>query len=525
MNRIRFFRFALVLALCSPAARAGEELSPLPDDTAARAPATPVSGQEMPALPDVLTLEKACELALSDSPDLQAAAERVAQARERVKQARALFFPFVVAGGSASQQWLSEDELERAREQALQGGLGQFYAQVQSSAAGAIYGGTPPNLGALGQSLGTGLLTGVTARSAIDDSIETYSASLTVTWILFNGFEREFGYALTRYSREEIESAYEETKRLLLSAVAASYYNAQLARENIDIAKADEDFNQRLLKEAEARRRVGTGSLSDELNFKVRVNAARSVLYQSQREYAVALIGLAELMGVPTAALTPDTQLSALEKEDEQDLLLPEANPLINYALANRPDLQAGEWAVKRTDAGVGVAKSAFYPEVTVSAGKDAIRTDDAKFQEDDFGTSVALNLSYTLFAGGRNKAAYAEAKSAKREAERNFDAAEITVTADVRQALENLRNAQQELQLQRENADLVQRNRDLVEKEYKAGVGSLVRLNEAQRDLVQAQARLATALVALRSAWFQVQTATAESLERFREESSPLTE
>jgi outer membrane protein TolC len=307
--------------------------------------------------------------------------------------------------------------------------------------------------------------------------------------------------------------------------VAASYYNAQLARENIDIARADEQFNQRLLEEAQARRRVGTGSLSDELNFKVRVNAARSVVYQSQREYAVALIGLAELMGVPTAALSPDTQLSELEEEKKQELQLPEADPLINYALANRPDLEATEWAVKRTDANVGVAKSAFYPEVTVSAGKDALRSDNAEFGEDDFGTSVALNLSYTLFAGGRNRAAYAEAKSARREAERNLDAAEITVTADVRQALENLRNAQLELQLQRENADLVQRNRDLVEKEYKAGVGFLVRLNEAQRDLVQAQARLATALVALRGAWFQLQTATAESLNRFRGESSPVAE
>jgi outer membrane protein TolC len=57
----------------------------------------------------------------------------------------------------------------------------------------------------------------------------------------------------------------------------------------------------------------------------------------------------------------------------------------------------------------------------------------------------------------------------------------------------------------------LVQKNRDLVEKEYKAGVGSLVRLNEAQRDLTAAQVRLAAAQVALRQAWYDLWSATGQ--------------
>ncbi len=38
------------------------------------------------------------------------------------------------------------------------------------------------------------------------------------------------------------------------------------------ISRADKAFNERLLKEAQARRRMGAGSLSDELNFEIRVN-------------------------------------------------------------------------------------------------------------------------------------------------------------------------------------------------------------------------------------------------------------
>jgi len=59
-----------------------------------------------------------------------------------------------------------------------------------------------------------------------------------------------------------------------------------------------------------------------------------------------------------------------------------------------------------------------------------------------------------------------------------------------------------------------VEKNRDLVENEYMAGQVSLVRLNEAQRDLIQQQGRLALARVALRQAWHDLRVATGEILE-----------
>jgi outer membrane protein TolC len=78
------------------------------------------------------------------------------------------------------------------------------------------------------------------------------------------------------------------------------------------------------------------------------------------------------------------------------------------------------------------------------------------------------------------------------------------------------LTTARDQLILQRENARLVRRNRDLVEKEYAAGQTSLVRLNEAQRDLIQARGRLALARVSLRQAWQGLYAATGKILDPF---------
>ena len=93
---------------------------------------------------------------------------------------------------------------------------------------------------------------------------------------------------------------------------------------------------------------------------------------------------------------------------------------------------------------------------------------------------------------------------------ERGTSEQEIQVVAEVQEAARNLETSQQVLILQRETTSLVDQNRDLVEKEYRAGPqGSLVRLNQAQRDLTSQQASLALALVSLRQAWVDLDSAT----------------
>ncbi|MCC6152164.1 MAG: TolC family protein, partial [Candidatus Hydrogenedentes bacterium] len=75
---------------------------------------------------------------------------------------------------------------------------------------------------------------------------------------------------------------------------------------------------------------------------------------------------------------------------------------------------------------------------------------------------------------------------------------------------------AQELIVLERANAVYVKDNRDLVEKGYQGGVEPLVRLNEAQRDLVQAQANLAFARVQLQASWHRVRTNTGETVASF---------
>jgi outer membrane protein TolC len=293
--------------------------------------------------------------------------------------------------------------------------------------------------------------------------------------------------------------------------VAASFYNAQLARENIAIAEANAGFNQQQLDEAEAKYRVGTGSLSDVLNFQVQINAAKSDLISAKKTCESALYGLAALMGIPDAVFPEHIELANLEVESQEELRTPDRDVAIDHALVNRPDVQQAHLALARSEASVGTARSGFFPTISLSGTVDATETDSRDFETDDFGSSIVLGVSLPIFAGGYNRAKLAEAAASVRESENSLAETLINLRAEVSESVSDLSSAQEELILQRSNVELVQQVRDLVAKEYAAGQASLVRLNEAQKDLVTAQGNLARSLVSMRWAWVSFRVATGE--------------
>lgn len=526
-----------------PASEGHLDVEPLEPDASDEAEVTEEEAEESPVeRPDVsvelgpdqqvLDLRTAEEIALDSNPDLQAVAERVEQAKQRVRQAQALWYPFLDVTGSVSKTYLAERDYRNARNAASQPFVSAFVSSTQARWTGgirsyvgwvnSILAGTPSSVfpapvgsGLLGltQDAATFGLQAGAARERIDESFESYRMSVVASWIVFNGFERKFAVAETKFGLKETDAAYRESQRLLLSAVAQAFYAAQLGRENIAIAEADEAFNMRQLVEAKARRQKGTGSKSDVLNFEVRVNGARASLIRAHQDYHTALIALAELLAFEGSEFPEDYVLAELASESLQDLEPPPARALVNLAKVNRPDLEQSEYQVERTRATIGRSRAPFYPTVTASAAKVAERSRNADFREDDFATSLGIDVRYNLFAGGGNLARLREAKSANREAERILYSTELAVSSEVLQSAEDLIAAQQQLVLQRANAVFVAENRDLVEKEFEAGVASLVRLNEAQRDLIAAQANLALARVQLQLAWHNLRTATAETL------------
>ncbi|MBL4902210.1 MAG: TolC family protein [Desulfocapsa sp.] len=430
--------------------------------------AAPAAGAKTLDEVQVLDLATAQQIALADNPSLAAAAERVKQAGQRIKQARALYYPSIDAGGTAASGRIS----------------------TADAAQSFLFGGTD-----------------------IDRNSENYRLSLGASWLLFDGFSRKFLHLVAEYGQQESEQARRDGMRLLLQAVAESFYGAQLALYNKAIAEADFSFNSTQAKEARASLDAGAGSLSAVLNFQVQMNNASTDVLLAERNYDIALFGLALLLGRESGQMPEGLKLSKMVMVEENEFYELSTSALLQAAERNRPDLLLQELSVQRAESTIGANKASYYPQFSLNGVVDGDRFDNANFISDDFGSTVSLNLSYNLFRGGGDRARIAEAKAYKREVVRTLEQQKNKVQSEVRQAITRLEQARAQLLLQRASVKLVEQSRNLVEDGYKAGQESLARLNEVQRDLVRTRSRLALSLISLYTNRQSLKTATGESL------------
>ncbi|WP_310599640.1 TolC family protein [Desulfobulbus sp.] len=434
---------------------------------------------EQPAIPDlakvkVLDLKIAQAVALSGNPDMAAAQARIEQARARVRQAAATWWPSLDASGSGVRQHLSENSYQYNR------GLA------------ALIGGKA------------------------DQNTDVYSSSIQATWLLFDGFYRDFRERQALYGEQAAQAGLVDSQRMLVTAVAEAFLNAQLSQTYIDINRADATFYGQQLEDAQNRFKVGAGPWGDVLNIRVQVNSAKTSLIRSQREFEAAGYGLAALLGLPDASFPSHLRLAALDKETALVEQKEAAETLIKEAISIRPDIRQLEMVVKQAEAGTGMAKAPFYPKFQLGGAIEGMREGDARLTNDDFGNTVGVNMSWNLYAGGADKARVVEAEQAKREAVFALAGLRNNVAAEIRQDLAMLAASQEQVRLQRETVKLVEENRDLARNEYEAGEASLVRLNEAQRDLVTTYGRLAQALVGYHLAQQRLLASTGRNLAGF---------
>ncbi len=476
----------------------------------------PITGatESSSALPPVLDLDLAKAIALAENPGLETVRTRLDQAAARVRQARSGYFPTVEISTGYNRTYLPSGDVDDAKREATIGpfrGLAQQLPRTLQFAGFGDAGFTGIGRFILPQ-VGGAAFNAWQGRQAVIDRTSSYRAGITARWLLFDGFGREQRHRAARLGEGETEAAYRDAERQLLNAVARSYYFAQLAREEIRIAESDITFNERLLEEAQARRREGVGSLSDELGFEVRLNAARAALINANQDLELAVITLIELIGREPRERPEGFELAPLPADEELPDEAPDAETAVEAALAQRPDLEGREYALERAGANVGASRSAYYPRVSAQLSHDAVR-DRQSFSSDDFATSIGVDVTYEIFAGGRNRAEVAEARAAEQEARWRKRESELAVRAEVQERLTELGAAWENLELQQANAELVRRNRDLVVRGFEVGQEPLVRVTEAQRDLVEADGRYAFARVSVLQAWHDLQAATGADL------------
>jgi NodT family efflux transporter outer membrane factor (OMF) lipoprotein len=290
-----------------------------------------------------------------------------------------------------------------------------------------------------------------------------------------------------RAAQAEVQAA----RVLLASNVASGYFNLARIVENRRVAMDSLAQRQQVLDIV--RQRIDAG-----LDTKVDLRQAEGLIAQSQVEIeslhdaaARARHALAELSGQGPHALDSLSPLLA----SVHSTLLPSALPA--DLLGRRADLVAQRWRVEAAQRNVDVARTMFYPNVSLTAfiGLSSLGLD--KFLEAgslQYGAGPALHLP--IFEGGRLRANLSSKSADVDIAVDGYNTTLLRALREVADEMSTLKSLERQQRAQTDASVAADGAYELALQRYKAGLGNFLTVLTAQTNVL-AQQRASTELKA----------------------------
>lgn len=331
--------------------------------------------------------------------------------------------------------------------------------------------------------------------------------------LIFDGFARYFRLKAANSEMKYYKHMEEDACRTMMYSVSYAYNTVLLAIEQRRIAMEDRKFQLDSLQNTQYKFEAGAAPLSDVLNFEILVNNAEVNMLAADYSYDTAIYALAVLMGYPDGTLPADIEFSGDFKSYFEEI--PAVEIYLDAALANRPDLKAYREQLNISKYQVYQAWGAYSPTVNgfvdLSFGTGAMKNggfveSDREYTE-DLSLSYGITVDWTIFNGAIRYNKLRETQAAMAVADYQVAAQWFTVVEEVRTAYANYVQNVKKTKLFAKVRDLSAKQRDLVDDEYRAGQAELTRLNEAQRDLVEAETNLASSFINIQNAKAQLES------------------
>lgn len=212
---------------------------------------------------------------------------------------------------------------------------------------------------------------------------------------------------------------------------------------------------------------------------------------------------LSALTGVDEASLIQ--RLSAPWQPPPVDMLFA-VNALPAQVLAQRPDVRQAELAVAAASAEVGAAQADRYPRLSLAGTVSAntVRTGGATTDLQTWSIGP-LALTLPVLDAGRRAANTEAAKARYEEAVSLYRAQVRRAVSEVEQALVNLNSARERVVDARAAAEGFRVSFIATQARHRAGLGSLVELEDARRTQLAAETALVGLQRELHNAWISL--------------------
>jgi len=381
--------------------------------------------------PDSLVLDEAIRTALARNPDVTGAAEHIAVAEARLREARGAFLPLLTLDASALRADSPSTYLFKRIDQ-------------------------------------RGLKPGVDFNHP--DKLTNYEAGVTLRYDLFSGGKDAASLDMAGKDLDLARLNQEWVRNELISGVITTFHEIITADELLAAEAAAVETVKTQVHEAEARFRAGAVLRDEVLSLEVRLAEAEDRFIAARNVGRLARAALASLLAVEPAGG------EGLKCRDVPPPPVPEICEA-GLALAQRRDpiLRSAHLAKKKAAAG-------YLPTVGVFA-RYYHDVEKARFNHNDANWILGADLTWNLFNGLRTRAGYAAAGAAVKRAEAEVHRARLDLEHRVRDAYIRLEGARSRRKVTEAVVDRAAETFELVTQRYRKGAVTVTRYLEAEQD------------------------------------------
>jgi len=289
-----------------------------------------------------------------------------------------------------------------------------------------------------------------------------------------------------RATAEQTAADLENLRLLLAADLASAYFNLREIDTEIDVLRRAIGLQERALELITARHDLGAATGLDVAQQKALLSATRVQQELLRRQRGQFEHVIATLIGVPA----PQFSLPP----ERRDIGLPTVPLGIpSDILERRPDVAVAERAMAAANAQIGVANAAFFPSIILNAtgGYEANQMSKL-FDEPSLIWSFGVAIAKTVFDGGRVKANAKAALAGYQATVANYRKVVLTAMQEVEDGITGL----SALERAAEHADASARTAahvlDMTTARYEGGASSYFEVIAAQQALLTSERQVA---------------------------------
>jgi len=440
MNRAHLYRVLVIVGLVAPSAAA---------QNAAEARR--------------LTLTEAVHLAISQNRALKIARLKVAENEQKKAGERSAYFPKLTNQSNV----LHFSDLENIVIPA--GSLG--------IAAGTLI---PPQTAGIDQGQKTIYSSGTQITQPLTQLIRVHAAN-------------RIAAAEIATSRDDLKNA----ENQIALQVHTLYFGILIANLQKQAAEQQSAFAGENLRESEEDVRNGSALNVSAIQGRAGVLESQQSVLTAELQISDLTTEMNDLLGLP---LDTQLQLAPLvpSKFDERP-----RKEYIQIAWSQNPEILAAQDAIRKAEAAVAAAKSAYIPDITAYARHSY--QDGVPFVVRNFGT-FGVNLNWDVFDFGKRRAAVRERETQLAEAQENLRRLKDSVAVGIERSYNKVERTRHLVQVASQVVQLRQESERLAQNQLTQGVVLVAERRQATAATYRAQADYLQASLGYLLAWAELE-------------------